>query len=494
MIQGRVNPRRGQSLSGRVRLRFAPSPTGYLHIGNARTVILNALFARKHGGSLLLRIDDSDQERCRSEFTDAILEDLRWLGIEWDESVAQSERVARYHHHAERLKEQGRLYPCFETQEELALGRKIALAGGRPPLYDRAALKLGEADIQGKLESGLRPHWRFRLDERAVEWHDLVQGVVCFDCARLSDPVLIRADGVPLYSFSSVVDDGELGITHIVRGRDHVSNTAAQIQIFEALGMAVPGFAHFPLLKAGSGDNALSKRDDSLSLRQLRADGIESSSLLAYLALLGTSHSATGSETRARLIEEFDVTAFGRADCRFDLLSLWRVNETVVQNLPWSSVAELEFRWRPRTLWTLVRPNLKRVDEVKSWLDLADHGANFGEAMGLWWRDHGDNIDSAVEALRHAVETLPESFDSGGARAWIGSIGEVSGRRGRALYLLLRVALSGRRDGPELSALLSFIERPLIEARLRQALEVIKETMKQHKNEALGQEEPLANP
>src|SRR5690606_8799055 len=290
-----------------VAVRFAPSPTGRLHVGNARGALLNWLFARKAGGSFLLRLDDTDTGRSTEEFARGIEDDLRWLGLDWDRFAKQSDRFALYAEAAEKLRKSGRLYPAYETPEELELRRKIQLSQRRPPVYDRAALKLTDAD-RAKLEAeGRRPVWRFKLEHNRTAWVDLIHGHVEIDMASLSDPVLLRSDGYPLYTLSSVVDDGDLGITHVIRGEDHVTNTAAQIQLFEALGYAVPTFGHFSLLLDAEG-GGLSKRLGSLSLADLRAQGIEPMALNSLLARLGSADPVEPKQSLQELVAGFDLT------------------------------------------------------------------------------------------------------------------------------------------------------------------------------------------
>src|SRR5262249_47544255 len=301
----------------RTKVRFAPSPTGRLHLGNARTALVNWLFARKTDGRFLLRLDGTDRDRSREEFAQAIEADLEWLGLDWDQRERQSARLERYAGAADRLKTAGRLYPCFESAEELDLKRRLAQQRGQPWIYDRAALASPAAEIARRTAAGETPHWRFRLEHRTIAWDDLVRGPTEFQGAHLSDPVLVRADGMPLYTFSSVVDDAELGVSHVIRGEDHVTNTAFQIQIFEALGATVPAFAHLSLIM-GKGGEALSKRMDSLSLATLREGGIEPMAVNSLLAKLGTSDAVEPRADLAALVEEFDFKKFGRAQPHLD--------------------------------------------------------------------------------------------------------------------------------------------------------------------------------
>jgi glutamyl-tRNA synthetase len=438
-----------------VTVRFAPSPTGLLHVGNARTAMLNFLFARKHDGRFLLRIDDTDTERSKKEFEAAILEDLDWLGVTHDRFERQSERADRHEAAVEKLIVAGRLYPCFETPEELERKRKRQIASRRPPVYDRAALKLTTAE-RAKLEAdGHVPHWRFKLSRDAVKWQDAVRGPVEIDTAHLSDPVLIRADGRFLYTLPSIVDDIEFGITHIIRGEDHVTNTAAQIEIFEALGAAVPAFAHFPLL-VGAGGEALSKRLGSVSLRSLKEDGIEALALACYLAKTGTSDTI---ELRAGLDDlaaEFDFAKIGRAPAHFDPAELMNLNARLLHGLPYAAVegrlAALGVAGG-EAFWEAVRPNLTRLSD----------------AADLWTLVAGpvEPVIEDADLAAKAVDLLPPGpFAEEAWPEWSKAVSVATGLQGRALFHPLRLALTGREHGPELKKLLPLIPRDKIVARL----------------------------
>ncbi len=318
------------------RVRFAPSPTGRLHLGNARIALVNYLFARHAGGAYILRIDDTDRERSRDEFTDAIRVDLRWLGIDWDEEYHQSARLDRYGRAMERLKAVYRAYPCYETAEELDYKRKRQLARGKPPIYDRAARALTDAD-RAKLEAeGRKPHWRFLLAPGAVTWTDLVRGECHYDADHLSDPVLMREDGVPLYTLTSVVDDAELGVSHVIRGEDHVTNTAPQIQLFEALHGTPPAFAHLPLMVDAQG-KGLSKRLGSLTLEALREQGIEPMAVNSLLGRMGASHAVEPAQDMAALAKGFDLAQMGRASPRYDPVELDHLNARLLHAMPFAA-------------------------------------------------------------------------------------------------------------------------------------------------------------
>jgi glutamyl-tRNA synthetase len=427
------------------KVRFAPSPTGRLHFGNARAALVNWLFARKTGGHFLLRLDDTDQERSRPEFAEAIEEDLRWLGLEWDEFARQSDRFGRYAEAAERLKRAGRLYPCFETSEELDLKRKLAQSRGRAWVYDRTALALPPEEIERRMAAGEHPHWRFKLEHKPVAWTDLIRGPVEFHGANISDPVLIRADGVPLYTLSSVVDDIDLGISHIIRGEDHVANTAVQIELFEALGAAPPGFAHFSLIAAAGGE-MLSKREGSLSLGELRASGLEPMTLNSLLAKLGTSDPVEERLSLAELVDEFDFSKFSRAQPKLDPAELWALNARLLHRTEFAAVALRLPKGADPVFWEAVRPNLEKLADAE-----------------YWWQVCRGLITPVIEDrafLAQAAKLLPEEpFDGTTWPAWAERVKQATGRKGRALFHPLRLALTGRENGPELKLLLPLIGR-----------------------------------
>jgi len=437
-------------------VRFAPSPTGLLHVGNARTALLNFLYARKNGGKFLLRIDDTDAERSKPEYEAAIVEDLNWLGIAHDLFARQSERAGAHQAAAEKLKASGRLYPCYETQLELDRRRQRQIAAGKPPVYDRAALKLTDED-RAKLEaSGRKPHWRFQLSQSKVKWRDLIRGEVEIDTAHLSDPVLIREDGRFLYTLPSVVDDVDFSISHIMRGEDHVTNTAVQIEIFDALGAAVPAFAHHPLL-IGAGGEALSKRLGSLSLRLLREDGIEPMAAVSYLAKTGTSDAVAPRAALDELIAEFAVEKIGRAPAHFDPAELSNLNAKLLHALPYDAVAgRLSAAGIDggAPFWEAVKPNLARFSDV-------------GVLWTLVKGPVAPVIEDAAFIAKAAGLLPPEPWDETTWNAWTKAVSAAAGVKGRDLYHPLRLALTGREHGPELKKLLPLIGRARALARLQ---------------------------
>jgi len=438
-------------------LRFAPSPTGWLHVGNARVALVNWLLARRQGGRFLLRLDDTDAERCRPEYAAGIEEDLRWLGLDWDGMVRQSERLALYAAAAEKLKAAGRLYPCFESEEELAFKRERARRQGRPPIYDRAALAMTPEQRARAEANGKRPYWRFLLSARTVSWRDGVLGERSVKLPALSDPVLIRADGSPLYTFTSVVDDIEMGITAVVRGEDHVTNTGIQIDILEALGAdpARIAFAHVPLLTDEHG-GPLSKRLASVSLRQLRRDGVEPEALAGYLATLGTGREAVAARP-ADLVASFNLGAVAKSPPRFDMRQLLALNRRHLQRLPFAAVRNRLPEGAGEDFWLAVRGNLDLLSEAKQWWEVVQ-----GEIAPP---PQPEEAAFLAEALR----LLPPSLDSGGWRRWTTALAAATGRKGRALYRPLRLALTGEEEGPDMAALLPLIGRERAARRLARA-------------------------
>ena len=439
-----------------IKTRFAPSPTGRLHVGNIRTALINWLAARQAGGQMLLRLDDTDSERSREEFTVSIKQDLHWLGLEWDDYQVQSERLERYDEAAEKLRHLGRLYPCYETEEELALKRKTQLARGLPPRYDRAALALSVEERQALEARGVKPHWRFKLEDRFVEWQDRVRGPTRIDCASLSDPVLLRADGRPLYTLTSVVDDAAFAITDVIRGEDHVTNTGVQVQIFEALGAAVPRMAHLPLIADAEGEG-LSKRIGSLGVSALREQGIEPLTIAILLSRLGTGEPVEPVESLEALARDFDIERFARATPRFDPSDLERLNAKLLHSWPYerahAGLAAHGLGHAPAEFWHAIRGNIHHMGEAVS-----------------WWRIVYERLPTPADEpdfLAEAAEILPAGpWDDKTWAGWIGAVKTRTGRQGRALFHPIRRALTGRDDGPELARLLPLIGYERARARL----------------------------
>lgn len=442
----------------RVTTRFAPSPTGHLHVGNLRTALQNWLHARAHGGRFVLRIDDTDRARSDESYVTAIRDDLAWLGMVPDGEVRQSARFDLYDARLAELVAAGRVYPAYETPDELELRRKILLGRGLPPVYDRAALALTDAERAALEADGRRPHWRFRLDHAApIAWDDLVRGPQKFDPARLSDPVIRRADGSWLYLLPSVIDDIDMGITTVARGEDHVSNTAAQIQMFEALGAAPPAFAHAALLTGSEGK--LSKRLGSLGVAHFREAGIEPQALVALLARLGTSDPVEPFADPAPLIAAFDFARFGRAPARFDEAELAALSARIVHQLDYAQVAGRLPAGMGADAWEAIRPNLATVADARDW---------WGVIAGPIDAPAIDPDDASF--LAKAAE-LAATIDWAGDpwRALTGALKDATGRKGKPLFLPLRRALTGRDHGPDMAALLPLISKEAALERLTRA-------------------------
>lgn len=434
--------------------RFAPSPTGRLHVGNIRTALHNWMFAAQQGGRFLLRIDDTDAERSEERFVDAIRADLDWLGLSRDSEVRQSARFDLYEARFAALREAGRVYPSYETIQELDLRRKIQLGRGLPPVYDRAALSLTDADRTRLEAEGVRPHWRFRLDHDApIEWTDLIRGPQHFDPRTMSDPVVRRADGSWLYMLPSAIDDLEMGVTHVVRGEDHVSNTALQLQMFEGMGGDAPRFAHEALLTGAEGK--LSKRLGSLGVDHFREIGIEPRALRALLARIGTSDPVEPLADAEPLIATFDFARFGRAPARFDEGELAQVNARIVHQLDYVTVVDRLPSGMGAAEWDAVRPNLKTVAEAADWWRVIEGPIEAADA--------GDDADYLAEAARVA-RTIEWAGDPW--HALTGALNAATGQTGKALFLPLRRALTGREHGPDMAALLPLIGRERAIARL----------------------------
>ncbi len=440
-------------------VRFAPSPTGKLHVGNVRTALINWLFAHREGGRFILRIDDTDTERSTKAFEDGLKADLTWLGLVWAETFNQSARFADYDAAAAKLRDMGLLYACYETADELDRKRKIALSRGRPPVYDRAALALTDAD-RAQLEAGGRtPHWRFRLSGARVEWTDLVRGDQGIDTSSLSDPILIREDGSYLYTLPSVVDDIAAGITHVVRGEDHVTNSGAQIEIFMALGGKAPAMAHTPLL-IGADGNALSKRLGSLSMDVLRDKGIEPMAICSLLAKIGTSDNVEPRASLNALAAEFYFAKVGRAPARFDEADLASLNAALIREMPFEAVRERLAAVSPLAagdprFWEAVRDNCARVEDAGDWVDVV-----YGEITPMVEPEDAGFIADAARLLPDL------EFGEGAWRAWTEALKAGTGRKGKGLFMPLRKALTGREHGPDMGLILQLMGRERAAARL----------------------------
>lgn len=446
--------------------RFAPSPTGHLHVGNIRTALHNWMLARQSGGTFILRIDDTDAERSREEYVTAIRADLQWLGLDWDREERQSARLDRYEAAFAALRDAGRIYPCYETAQELDIKRKIALGRGLPPIYDRAALKLTDAERASKEAEGIAPHWRFLLDhDEPIVWEDGIRGAQKFDAAQLSDPVIRRADGSWLYMMPSAADDIDMGVTQVLRGEDHVSNTAVQIQIFTALFAAgfaaadgaakdLPRFAHEALLVGREGK--LSKRLGSLGCDAFRERGIEPEAIIALLARLGTSQPVEPIADRDVLTASFDLSTFGRAPAKFDDEDLERLNAGIVHQLDYDAVAARLPDGMDAAGWHAVRPNLAHIGEAADWWRLVT-----GPIAPPPFSDE-DKV-----FLAQAAQALTWVDNPWGALT--ASLKDTTGRKGKGLFLPLRQALTGMDHGPDMGELLPLIGETEARARLERA-------------------------
>lgn len=433
-------------------VRFAPSPTGRIHVGNVRTALINWLFAAGQGGEFILRIDDTDTTRSTKDYEAGIKTDLEWLGLTWADTFNQSGRFADYDAAAETLKAAGLLYPCYETSDELERKRKIALSRGRPPVYDRAALELSD-DARTKLEAeGKTAHWRFKLSGKRVEWTDLVRGPQSIDTSSLSDPILIRGDGSYLYTLPSVVDDIEAKITHVVRGEDHVTNSGAQIEIFAALGGTSPEMAHTPLL-IGADGQGLSKRLGSLSIDQLATDGFEPMAIASLLAKIGTSDNVEMRGSLSELVAEFDFGKIGRSPARFDEEELKGLNAAILHEMSFEDARErlekIDARAAKTPLfWETVRANCHVLPDAADWLDVA-----FGEITPVISDEDRDFISGAGKWLPDG-DITEETWG-----AWTSALKAETGRKGKALFMPLRHALTGQKHGPDMASMLQLIGR-----------------------------------
>lgn len=436
--------------------RFAPSPTGKIHIGNLRPAIINWLFAKAEGGRFMLRIDDTDRERSREEFVDGLKEDLTWLGLTWDFEARQSERFDKYDAVVAELKESGRLYPCYETAMELERKRKRQMGRGMPPVYDRAALELSAKERAALEAEGRKPHWRFKLEDRSVVWQDLVRGEQSIDAGSLSDPILVREDGTYLYTLPSVIDDIEFKISHVIRGEDHVANTGAQIQIFEALGASPPVFAHHNLLVGKDGEG-LSKRLGSLSISSFREEGIEAMAVVSHAATIGSSNPIVPHQSMETIAGEFGFNKLSRAPARFDRAELELLNAKLLHEMDFAEVApRLEARGIDggADFWNAVKANIEKFEDVDA-----------------WWAVVNGPIEPVIEDAefcRTAIDHLPAApLDETSWGSWTKAVKEATGAKGKALFHPLRLALTGQPNGPELKNLLPLIGHDRAVARLK---------------------------
>jgi glutamyl-tRNA synthetase len=412
------------------------------------------MIARQNNGKFMLRLDDTDIERSKHEYADAIQEDLKWLGLDWDLFSRQSDRMSRYEEIKQQLYADGRLYPCYESAEELDMKRKMLINRGLPPIYDRAALKLTEADKKRFEAEGRQPHWRFKLDENAViAWDDQIKGHLHFEAKNLSDPVLIRENGAPTYMLPSAIDDMDFNITHIVRGEDHVSNTAIQIQIFQAMGSRIPSFAHHSLMKGKEGK--ISKREGGFDVGSLRKDGIEPMAITSLMARLGTSEPVEPRTDLQSLIDNFDIHTFSKVAAIYEFADLERINSKVLHITPYESIKDrTEMKGIDEDFWASVRPNISKLPEIKEWWDICKESLT--------------PIIDDVEFTSKASELLPpEPWDVNTWGAWIDEVKKITDRKGKDLFMPIRKALTALEHGPELKHILPLIGREKAVARLK---------------------------
>ncbi len=435
-------------------VRFAPSPTGRLHVGNVRTALMNVLFAQAEGGTFVLRIDDTDLERSTAEYEQGIKDDLSWLGVVWGKTFKQSERFDMYDQARDKLKAEGLLYPCYETADELDRQRKLLRVAGKPPVYNRAALDLTDAEKTAFETEGRKPHWRFKLSGGKVTWNDLVRKEQSIDMSSLSDPVLIRGDGSYLYTLPSVVDDIEAKITHVIRGEDHVTNSGAQIEIFRALSDHLPVFAHTPLL-VGADGKSLSKRLGSLSMLELREQGIEPMSIASLLAKIGTSDAVEIRPSLDVLASEFSFTKIGRAPARFDEKDLTALNAKLLHETPYADVADRVPG--DEDFWNIVRANIEKISDMDAWADIVLKPMS------------GEIADDDTAFCETAAEFLPAKITNETWSAMVAHLKAETGRKGKGLFMPLRLALTGQQHGPSMDDMLQLLGAEKAKARLRGA-------------------------
>ena len=439
--------------------RFAPSPTGKLHIGSVRTALVCWLFARNQGGKFILRIDDTDLERSKQEYTDGIFADLKWLGLEWDQLEYQSKRMARYEEVINQMILKGDLYPCYETPTELDLKRKSLLAQGKPPIYDRAALRMTDAEKDRYDSEGRKPHWRFKLRDSDIGWHDYIRGDVHFAVSNLSDPVVVREDGRPLFNFCSTVDDIDMKITRVVRGEDHVTNTACQVHMFEAMGARPPEFAHLSLLADAEGGK-LSKRIGSASAADLRDEqGLEPMAIVSVLAKLGSSDPIVLKKNLRELSQDFDFSKFSRTMAKLDIADMERLNAQLLHDMEFTEVqprlTAMGLSGISADIWGAVRANITRLSDLAEWQNILA-----GQIRPVIANDDREFIAAAIAALPGG-ELTPETWT-----AWTTALKESTGRKGKGLFMPLRQAITGMEHGPEMGPLLPIIGREKILQRL----------------------------
>ncbi len=435
--------------------RFAPSPTGKLHIGNVRTALINWLYTKKHGGDFILRMDDTDLVRSKEEYKDAIYKDLKWLGLDWDDSFNQLSRLEKYEQAKQELVSKGRLYPCYETPEELDIKRKLQLSRGLPPIYDRAALKLSDEQIAQYEKQGRKPHYRFMINDAEIHWNDMVKGEIKYQGAKLSDPVIIRADGTMTYMLCSTIDDIEYKISHVIRGEDHVSNTAIQIQMFESMEATPPVFGHLSLVK--SKDEKISKREGGFEISSLRdIENIEPMAINSFLALIGSSNTVHACRNMQNSINNFDINTYSKSPTTYMPEELELLNHKIILTYEYSDIKEYlesnNLNNIDEQFWLAVQPNLHKLSDIKEWWQIC-HNPEKAKELDM-------------ELLAIAAKHLPEEITDSTWKEWTKAISTHSGKKGKELFMPLRLALTGKTSGPELKNLLPLLSREEIIARL----------------------------
>ncbi|HJD54406.1 MAG TPA: glutamate--tRNA ligase [Rickettsia endosymbiont of Proechinophthirus fluctus] len=441
--------------------RFAPSPTGMLHVGNIRAALLNWLYAKKHNGQFILRFDDTDLERSKQEYKDAIEEDLKFLNINWDQTFNQLSRLSRYDAIKNLLLDKKRLYACYETPEELELKRKFQLSKGLPPIYDRASLNLTKEQAKKYIEQGRKPHYRFLVNHEPLSWHDMIKGEVKYDGKALSDPIVIRADGSMTYMLCSVIDDIDYDITHIIRGEDHVSNTAIQMQMFEALNTTPPTFGHLSLII--NKDEKISKRVGGFEIATLRKEiGIEAMAIASFFSLLGSSAQILPYKSMEKLANQFEISSFSKSPTIYQPEDLERLNHKLLISLDFDTVKErlkeINAEYIDENFWLSVSPNLQKLRDIKDWWEICHQTPNV------------ENLNLDKEYLKQAAELLPKGeITKDSWSIWTKAITNITGRKGKELFLPLRLALTARESGPEIASVLPLIDRKEIIKRLTSA-------------------------
>ena len=439
--------------------RFAPSPTGFLHVGNIRAAIINFLYAKKTGGKFLLRLDDTDVERVRDEYRKMIVADMNWLGLKYDSMFKESDRLDKYEAAKNKLIASGRLYECFETAEDLNFQRKAQIASGISPIYNRAALNLNEEQKQALRAQGLKPHYRFLLENKTTSWDDKIKGKITYEGLHFSDPVLVRDNGVPTYTFCSVVDDVDYNITDIIRGEDHITNTAIQLQIFEALGAKAPDFSHLALIKASEGK--ISKREGGFDVKSLRADGYEPMAIVNLLAQIGTSESLKIYQNFEQLIHDFSFDKFSKSAMNYDITELTNINQKLLQILSFEHISarikEIGIKYNiSEKMWEICKHNINFIHEIQDWC------AIFCDEFRY------KNSPQDLEFLHKTIESLPQDTSQENSwQIWLEEIKKNSTRKGKELFMPIRLALTGKEHGPELKNAINLISRDEIIARLK---------------------------